>query len=144
MNDSTPPKDAEPTSFAEKTKNWYQRHKPKIRVALGVGVTLAAGLVVVAHLADKQDGERCDAEDLRDSEPISGSEARDEPRHSSLDHDRDPFLRRLPAGQQASEEAKARYKERKGDDVPPGYTSVRPWRFLSDSSEDEDPGEAAA
>ncbi|MFF3329470.1 hypothetical protein ACFYWX_07880 [Streptomyces sp. NPDC002888] len=139
MNDSTP-EDGEPTSFAEKTKNWYERHKPKIRI---VGaVTLAVGLAVVAHLATRQAGERYDAEDIGDSEPVSGREATDEPRRSSLDPDRDPFLRRLPAGQQASEAAKARYKELTGNDLPPGYTLVRRWFYLS--PDDEDPGEAAA
>ncbi len=139
VNDSTP-EDGEPTSFVEKTKNWYERHKPKIRI---VGaVTLAVGLVVVAHLATRQDGERYDAEDIGDSEPVSGREATDEPRRSSLDLDRDPFLRRLPAGQQASEAAKARYKELTGNDLPPGYTLVRRWFYLS--PDDEDPGEAAA
>ncbi|MET9528023.1 hypothetical protein [Streptomyces coeruleorubidus] len=139
MNDSTP-EDGEPTSFAEKTKNWYERHKPKIRI---VGaVTLAVGLAVVAHLATRQDGERYDAEDIGDSDPVSGCEATDEPRRSSLDPDRDPFLRRLPAGQQAGEAAKARYKELTGNDLPPGYTLVRRWFYLSPDG--EDPGEAAA
>ncbi|WP_345457480.1 hypothetical protein [Actinoallomurus oryzae] len=141
MSDDTPseptPEDGEPTSFAEKTKNWYEKHKPKIR-AVG-GVTLVVGLAVVAYLA-----ERYDAEDIADSEPVSDPETTDEPRRSSLDPDRDPFLRRLPPGQHASEEARARYKELTGNDLPPGYTLVRRWFFPSDSSEDEDPGEAAA
>ncbi|MEU5119058.1 hypothetical protein [Streptomyces asoensis] len=134
MNDSTP-EDGEPY-FAEKTKNWYERHKPKIRI---VG---AVTLAVVAHLATRQDGERYDAEDIGDAGPVSGREATDEPRRSSRDPDRDPFLRRLPAGQQASEAAKARYKELTGNDLPPGYTLVRRWFYLS--PEDENAGEAAA
>jgi hypothetical protein len=139
VNDPTP-EDGKPTSFAEKTKNWYERHKPKVRI---VGaVTLAVGLAVVAHLATRQDGERYDAEDIGDSDLVSGSEATDEPRRSSLDPDRDPFLRRLPAGQQASEAAKARYKELTGNELPPGYTLVRRWFYLS--PDDEDPAEAAA
>ncbi|MFB0631625.1 hypothetical protein [Streptomyces sp. AB3(2024)] len=141
MTDSTP-EDGEPTSFVEKTKNWYGKHKPKIRI---VGaVTLAVGLAVVAHLATRQDAEKYDAKDIADSEPVSSRETADEPRRSSLDPDRDPFLRRLPAGQQASEEVRARYKELTGNDLPPGYTLVRRWFFPSDSSEDEDPGQAAA
>ncbi|MFI6209980.1 hypothetical protein ACIBAI_26990 [Streptomyces sp. NPDC051041] len=139
MHDSTP-EDGEPTSFVEKTKSWYERHKPKIRI-IGA-VTLAVGLAVVAHLATRQDGERYDAEDIEDSNQVSGREAMDEPRRSSLDPDRDPFLRRLPAGQQASEAAKARYKELTGNDLPPGYTLVRRWFYLSPG--DDDPGEAAA
>lgn len=144
VTDSTPVEDAEPTSFAEKTKNWYERHKPKIGVALGVGVALAAGLVMVAHLAEKEDAEGYDAEDIEDSEPVSDREATDEPRRSAPDPYRAPFLRRLPAGQQVSEEAKARYREQMGDEVPSGYTPVRRWKFLSDSPEDEATGEAAA
>jgi hypothetical protein len=142
VNDSTPPEEGEPTSFGEKTRNWYERHQPQIRVALGV--TLAVSLTVVAHLAEKQGRVRYDAEDIGDSEPVSGREATDEPRQSSLNPDRDPFLRRLPVGQHAREEAKARYKELTGNDLPPGYTLVRRWYFLADSSESEDPGEAAA
>ncbi|MCC9740999.1 hypothetical protein [Streptomyces sp. MNU89] len=139
MNDSTS-EDCEPASFVEKTKNWYERHKPKIHI---VGaVTLVVGLTVVAHLTTRQDGERYDAEDLGDSEPVSGREATDEPCRSSLDPDRDPFLRRLPAGQQASEAAKARYKELTGNDLLPGYTLVRRWFYLSPG--DEDSGEAGA
>jgi hypothetical protein len=141
VSDDTPseptPEDGEPTSFAEKTKNWYEKHKPKIR-AVG-GVTLVVGLAVVGYLAEKYD-----AEDIADSEPVSAPETTDEPRRSSLDPDRDPFLRRLPPGQYASEEARARYKELSGNDLPPGYTLVRRWFFPSDSSEDEDRGEAAA
>lgn len=132
-----PPEDGEPTSFVEKTKNWYGKHKPKIRVALGV--TLAVGLAVVAHLHERADAERYDAEDIGDSESFSDREATDEPRHSFLDPDRDPFLRRLPAGQRASEEANARYRELRGCDLPPGYTCVRPWSFLSPDDEDDDP-----
>ncbi|MFJ4369619.1 hypothetical protein ACIP4S_36610 [Streptomyces chartreusis] len=139
MNDSTP-ENGEPTSFAEKTKTWYQRHKPKIRI---VGaVTLAVGLAVVAHLATRQDAERDDSEEIGDSDQVSGHEPTDEPRRSSLDPDRDPFLRRLPADQRASEAAKARYKELTGNDLPPGYTLVRRWFYLSPGN--ENPGEAAA
>ncbi|MGW5466134.1 hypothetical protein [Streptomyces sp. NPDC003996] len=112
-----------------KTKNWYERHKPKIRT---VG---AVTLAVVAHLATRQDGERYDTEDIGDSEPVSGHEATDEPRRSSLYPDRDPFLRRLSAGRQASEAAKARYKELTGNDLPPGYTLVHRWFYLSPDDE---------
>lgn len=139
VNDSTP-EDGGQTPFVEKAKQWCERHKPKIRI---VGaVTLAVGLGVVAHLVTRQDGERYDAEDIGDSDPVSGREATHEPRRSSLAPDRDPFLRRLPAGQRASEAAKARYKELTGNDLPPGYTLVRRWFYLSPG--DEDPGEAAA
>lgn len=157
VNESTPsertPEDGEPTSFREKTKDWYERHKPKIRVAFGV--TLAVSLVVVAHLYQKQDGERYDAEDIEDSpEPDAVSEPTEprqpsvseptEPRQSSLDPDRDPFLRRLPPGHRASEAAKERYRELTGNELPPGYTVVRRWMYRDDASEEVDPGEAAA
>ncbi|MET9955825.1 hypothetical protein ABZ135_30345 [Streptomyces sp. NPDC006339] len=142
MTDSTPPEDREPTSFVEKTRNWYGKHKPKIRVALGV--TLAMGLAVAAHLHQRPDAEGYDTEDIGDSESFSDREATDEPRQTFLDPDRDPFLRRLPAGQRASEEANARYRERTGYDLPPGYTCVRPWSTLNPDDEDEDPGEVAA
>jgi hypothetical protein len=146
QNAATPseptPEDSGPTSFGEKTKNWYERHKPKIRI---VGtVTLAVGLIVVTHLVTRRDGERYDAEDIGDGEPDSGREATDKTRQSVLDPDRDPFLRRLPPGQRASEAAKARYRELTGNELPPGYTVVRRWMFLDDATEDEDPGEAAA
>ncbi|MFD6080578.1 hypothetical protein ACFWG5_33935 [Streptomyces hydrogenans] len=142
MTDSMPPEDGEPTSFVKKTKSWYGKHKPKIRVALGV--TLAVGLAVVTHLHERAEAERYDAEDIGDSESFSDREATDEPRQSFLDPDRDPFLRRLPAVQRASEEANARYRELRGCDLPPGYTCVRPWSFLTRDDEDEDPGEVAA
>ncbi|MCX5321763.1 hypothetical protein [Streptomyces sp. NBC_00120] len=134
-----------PTSFAETAKNWYRKHKPKIRVV--GGVTLAVGLAVVAHLAERcdaercdaesydaesYDAERCDAEDIADSEPVSDRETTGEPRQSPS-----PHLRKLPEGQNASEEKKAQYKEATGDDLAPGTTWVHP-------PEDEDPGEAAA
>ncbi|MFI0928680.1 hypothetical protein ACH4TP_32980 [Streptomyces sp. NPDC021012] len=142
MTDSKPSEDDEPTSFVEKTKKWYGKHKPKIRVALGV--TLAVGLTVLTHLHEKADVERYDAEDIGDSGAFSDREATDELRQSFLDPDRDPFLRRLPTGQRASEEANARYRERRGCDLPRGYTCVRPWSFMSPDDEDEEPGEAAA
>ncbi|MGY1584738.1 hypothetical protein [Streptomyces sp. MN13] len=141
MTDSTP-EVGEPTSFGQKTKTWYEKHKPKIRVAFGV--TLAVGLAVVAHLHERQDSERYDAEDIEDShEPDAGSEPT-EPRQSSLDPDRDPFLRRLPPGHRASEAAKERYRELTGNELPAGYTVVRRWMYRDDASEEEDPGEAAA
>ncbi|MFD0374574.1 hypothetical protein [Streptomyces sp. NPDC127112] len=143
MTDSTP-EDGEPTSFGQKTKNWYEKHKSKLRVALGVTLAVGLGLVVATNLHGRPDGERFDAEDIGEWEPESGPEVPDEPRRSVLDPDRSPFLRRLPPGQRASEAAKERYRELTGNDLPPGYTVVRRWMFLDDASEDEDPGEAAA
>ncbi|MBQ1097322.1 hypothetical protein KBY55_14765 [Streptomyces sp. b94] len=99
---------------------------------------------MVAHFHERADAERQDAEDIGDSDSFSDREATDGPRQSFLDPDRDLFLRRLPAGQRASEEANARYKELRGCDLPPGHTCVRPWSFLGPDDEDEDPGEVAA
>ncbi|MGW4559932.1 hypothetical protein ACWEOV_40920 [Streptomyces sp. NPDC004365] len=138
MNDSTP-EDDEPTSFSQKTKDWYEKHKPKIRVAFGVTLAVGLGLVAVA-LHQRQNGEGCGMEDIGDSlepEPT-------EPRQSSLDPDRDPFLRRLPLGHRASGAARERYRELTGDELPPGYTVVRRWMYLGEASEEEEPGEAAA
>ncbi|MEY9935425.1 hypothetical protein ABH926_010107 [Catenulispora sp. GP43] len=124
----------EPSSFAEKTMNWYDRHKPKIRVA--VGVALVVGLVMAAHRHEWQGGERYDAEDIEGSEPISDPDVTNEPRQSALDPGRDPFLRRLPTGQQAGEAARERYRELTGNDLPPGYTLVSRWFYLSPDSDD--------
>lgn len=62
------PENSEFTSFAETAKKWYERHKPKIRVALGVTLAVGLGLVVAAHRQERQDGERYDAEDIGDRE----------------------------------------------------------------------------
>lgn len=122
VNDFTPPEDGEPTSFTETAKDWYEKHKPKIR-AVG-GVTLAVGLAVAAHLAGRQD-----ATDIADSEPASGREGTEQSRRSLPDPERDPFLRRLPAGQHASEEARARYRELTGKELLDGWTVVRRWLY---------------
>lgn len=141
VNNSTPGKpvseDGEPTSFAEKTKHLCRKHRGKI-LAVG-GAALVIVIVVV-----RQAMEQSVAEGAEDQEPSPAPETTDQSRRSSVDPDRDPFLRRLPVGQHAGEEAKARYRELTGNEVPPGYTLVRRWLFLVDSSEDEDPGEAAA
>ncbi|MEV5131383.1 hypothetical protein ACN6K8_004240 [[Kitasatospora] papulosa] len=143
MNDSTPgepaSEDGEPTSFAEKTKHLCRKHKGKILAAGGVALVIL--VVVVRHAM-----EQSVAEDAEDQDPSPAPETTDQPRRSSLDPDRDPFLRKLPVGQHASEEAKARYRELTGNEIPPGYTLVRRWLFLVGSSEDEEeePGEAAA
>ncbi|MEU0638153.1 hypothetical protein ABZ338_18185 [Streptomyces albidoflavus] len=141
MTDSTP-EDSEPTSFAEKAKDWYGKHKPKIRI-FGAA-TLTAGLAVVAHIATRQDTERYDAEDIADSEPVSDRETTSEPHRPPSAYDVDPHLRKLPKGQSPSAEKKAQYKGETGDGLPPDHTWVDGWSFLGDSPEDEDSGEAAA
>lgn len=130
MDDSTPGEptaaDGEPEPSDEKSKSWYAKHKPKIRV-IG-GVTLVVGLAVVTYLA-RQGSARHEVEDIADYEPASDDEATEQPRQSSPAPDRDPFLRRLPPGQHAGEEAKARYRELTGNELPDGYTVVRRWMY---------------
>ncbi|MFD3701163.1 hypothetical protein ACFWUZ_34440 [Streptomyces sp. NPDC058646] len=133
MNDT--PEDDESTSSVEKAKRLYRKHKPKVLAVGGVVVTVALA-VIAARLAVSLGPE--------DQEPLSAAETTDQSRQSSSDPDRDPFLRRLPPGHRASEEAKARYRELTGNELPPGYTVVRRWLFPKDSPEDENPGEAAA
>ncbi|MFD4950455.1 hypothetical protein [Streptomyces sp. NPDC058451] len=129
MDDSTPgeptPADGEPAPSEEKSKSWYAKHKPKIRV---IGVTLVVGLAVVAYLV-RQGSVRHEVKDIAGYEPASDDETTEQPRQSSPDPDRDPFLRRLPPGQHASEEAKARYRELTGNELPDGYTVVRRWMY---------------
>ncbi|MGW3313384.1 hypothetical protein ACWDG9_43245 [Streptomyces sp. NPDC001073] len=138
MNDSTPPEDGEPTRFA-KAKNWCKKHEPKLRAAGAVG--LAVGLIVVRHIAERQDAETYtgvhdaetdDAEDGAASEPVSATETTGESRPSPS-----PHVRNLHKGWNASPEKQVQYKAETGEDLPPGTTWVHP-------SEDEDPGEVAA
>ncbi|MFE9601498.1 hypothetical protein [Streptomyces hokutonensis] len=144
MNDSTPPGDGEPTRFA-KAKNWCRKHEPKLRAAGAVG--LAVGLIVVGHVAERQDAETYDtgahdaetddaetndAEDGAASEPVSATKTTGGSRQSPS-----PHVRNLHKGWNASPEKQAQYKAETGEDLPPGTT----WVHLS---EDEGPGEAAA
>lgn len=141
VNDSTPGKptseDGEPTSFAENAKNLIMKHKGKI-LAVGSALGSVALAAVVAGLTEGRD-----TQEAEDQEPVSDPETTDERRSSSA-YDVDPHLRKLPEGQNASEEKKSKYKEETGDDLPPGQTWVNGWSFPGDSPEDEDPGEAAA
>lgn len=116
--------DGEFTSFAEKAKNWHEKHKPKIQVALGATLAAVLSLVVAAHRHEGQGGERYYAEDIQDPEPVAGREATDVPRKSAPYPERNPFLRRLPANQQASDAANERCRELTGSDLPPGHTLV--------------------
>lgn len=129
------PEDGEPTSFVENAKNLIKKHKGKV-LAVGGAVGSVALAVVFASLAERRDAE--------DQEPPSAPETTDEPPRSSSAYDVDPFLRKLPDGQNASEEKKEKYKEETGEDLPPGKTWVDGWSCPGDSPEDEDPGEAAA
>jgi hypothetical protein len=128
VNDSTP-EDGESTSFVEKTKNLYGKHKGKILAAgtaLG-GVALAV-VVVVARKAMEQNATQ-DAEDTEDAEGIGAvadPEAVDERRKTPVKHQVVEHTRTLADGRVVPV---AGY-ERGGS--------------LDDEDEDEDPGEAAA
>ncbi|MFK0279888.1 hypothetical protein ACIQVL_05345 [Streptomyces sp. NPDC090499] len=127
MNDSTPPEDGEPTRFA-KGKNWCKKHESKFRAAGGATLAIG-GVILAAVIASRIEGRDTERYEVEDWEPPSASEEAYQSRQSFLDPDRDPFLRRLPAGQHASEEAKARYRELTGNELPDGYTVVRRWLY---------------
>ncbi|MFF4345651.1 hypothetical protein ACFY00_37820 [Kitasatospora sp. NPDC001540] len=135
MTDSTP-EDDEPVSFATKTKNWCEKHKPKLYIALGVTVTVGVGLFAAARHLAEQDDENHDAEEIAGLEPTPDDEVLNEPRQSYRDPDREPFLRRLPPGQQASEASKAKYRDLYGTDLPDGVVPVDPWRYGKKADED--------
>jgi hypothetical protein len=146
QNAATPseptPEGGELTSSAEKTKNWYERHKPKIRVALGV--TLAVGLAVVIVVA-RQAMEQNVTEDTENFEllPDTGAGGSDpSPDFEAADPRKGPVLHlmSLPPGSQPSEARKEVYRQATGDELPPGMTC----RGGSSEDEDEGPGEAAA
>lgn len=136
VNDQANPENGEPTSFAETASHWYRKHKPKI---LAVGVVGMAVVGVVASLAERQD-----TEDIEDSEPVSAPETMDEPCRSPSAYNVDDFLRKLPAGQRASEAKQAKYKEETGEALPPGHTFVDGWSFPGDSPEDGNLDQPAA
>jgi hypothetical protein len=115
------PADGEPFSLAEKVKERYERHKPKIYAA---AVTLGLGLVVAVHYLERQDAEGRAAEDAVGSEPVSHLVVADKPGRSATYPAREPFTRKLPAGQQASITARESYRERESSDLPPGLTWV--------------------
>ncbi|WP_327074524.1 hypothetical protein OG196_32490 [Kitasatospora purpeofusca] len=136
VNDRANPADGEPTSFAETAKNWYRKHKPKIVAVGAVGLAVVG---VVASLAERQD-----TEDIEDSEPVFAPETMHEPRRSPSAYAVDDFLRKLPAGQRASEAKQAKYKEATGEDLPPDHTFVDGWSFPGGSPEDGNPDPPAA
>ncbi|MFF4802304.1 hypothetical protein ACFY1U_28530 [Streptomyces sp. NPDC001351] len=127
MNDFTSPEDGEPTRFA-KAKNWCKKHEPKFRAAGGATLAIG-GVILAAVIASRIKGRDAERYEVEDWEPPSAPEEADQSRQSFLDPDRDPFLRTLPHGQHASEEAKARYRELTGNELPDGYTVVRRWLY---------------
>ncbi|MDT0459381.1 hypothetical protein RM550_27315 [Streptomyces sp. DSM 41527] len=128
MTDFTP-EDGEHTSFAERTKDLYRKHRGKILAVGGAVGSVALTAVVVIARNSMQPSV---PEDTEDQEQTSATETTGEPRQSPT-----PHLRKLAEGQNASEEKQAQYKAETGDDLAPGTTWVHP-------PEDEDPGEAAA
>ncbi|MFJ3983353.1 hypothetical protein [Streptomyces fungicidicus] len=161
MTDSMPLNGGEPTSlrekvegWVEKSKGWAEEHPRTIRYAKAAGAVV--GAVTVAVLAQHSRAEDedeypnyveglADAEGVGDAEGVaeqeqsSASDRASGPRDSAKNH-----LRNLHPGWNASEEKKAQYKEETGEDLPSGTTWVSPKSDADDSSEDDDPGEAAA
>ncbi|TGZ13351.1 hypothetical protein DV517_48340 [Streptomyces sp. S816] len=132
VNDSTPSEptseDGEPTSFVEKTKNWYGKHRTTIRAACGAacGVALVVAVVVARQAREQNATENTgEAEDTGSADDSAeGDERRNSPvRHSVAGH-----TRRLPDGR----EIPVSGYERGGSSED------------EDENEDEDPGEAAA
>lgn len=122
VNDSTP-EDGEPTSFVEKTKNLYGKHKGKILAAgtaLG-GVALAV-VVVVARKAMEQNA----TEEAEDIGSVADPAAVDERRKTPVKHQVVEHTRTLADGRVVPV---AGYERGGSSD---------------DEDEDEDPGEAAA
>ncbi|MER6221558.1 hypothetical protein ABT189_13450 [Streptomyces sp900105755] len=105
-----------------------KKHKPKLRAAGGATLAIGGGILaaVIASRIEGRDAERYEVEYW---EPPSAPEEADQSRQSFLDPDRDPFLRRLPAGHHAGEETKTRYRELTGNELPDGYTVVRRWLY---------------
>ncbi|MBQ1113761.1 hypothetical protein [Streptomyces sp. C3-3] len=132
MTDSTPEND-EPTSFGQKTKNWYEKNKPTIRAVGGAFGAVAAffAVAVVAYTISPDDAEDVedvedaeDAKDAKDAGSAADSADESEQRNSPVKHAVTPHTRRLSDGREI--------------DVS-GYE-----RGGSSEDEDEDPGEAAA
>jgi hypothetical protein len=123
VTDSTP-EDDEPTSFGQKTKNWYEKNKPTIRAVGGAVGAVAAffAVAVVAYTTSPDDAE--DAKDTEDTGSAADAADESEQRNSPVKHTVTPHTRRLSDGREI--------------DVS-GYE-----RGGSSEDEDEDPGEAAA
>ncbi|MDX3318323.1 hypothetical protein PV415_15480 [Streptomyces sp. ME03-5684b] len=125
MNDSTPEND-EPTSFVEKTKYLYGKHKGKILAAgTALGGMALAVAVVVSKTAMEQNASD-DSEDAEDSGSVAESAAADERRNGPVRHPVVGHKRTLADGR---------------------IISVAPYErggSSDDEEEDEYPGEAAA
>ncbi|WP_326773022.1 hypothetical protein [Streptomyces sp. NBC_01445] len=126
MNDSTPREttsgEGEPTSFVEKTKNWYGKHRTAIHAACGAVGGVAAAMavaVVVSRQAMEQNG-------TKDTGSAADSVEEDERRKPPVRHSVSGYTRRLADGR----EIPVSGYERGGSS--------------EDEDEDEDPGEATA
>ena len=120
VNDSTP-EDGEPTSFVEKTKNLYGKHKGKI---LAAGTALGGVALAVVVVVTRQAMEQNATEDAEDTESVADLAAGDDRRKPPVKHPVVGHTRALSDGR-----------------IVPvaGYE-----RGGSSDDEDEDPGEAAA
>ncbi|MFF3858118.1 hypothetical protein [Streptomyces sp. NPDC002209] len=122
MNDSTP-EDGEPTTFVEKTKNLYGKHKGKVLAAgIALGGMALAVVVVVARKAMEQNA----TEDAEDTGSVADPAAVDEPRKSPVKHPVVGHTRTLADGRVVPV---AGYERGGSSD---------------DEDEDENPGEVAA
>ncbi|WP_037857107.1 hypothetical protein [Streptomyces sp. NRRL S-340] len=134
MNDSTPSaptsEEGEPTSFVEKTKNWYGKHRTKIRAACGaVGGVAVVVAVVVARQAMKQNATE-DTAESEDTGSAAESVEEDERRKPPVRHSVSGYTRRLADGR----EIPVSGYERGGSSEDEGQ----------DEDEDEEPDEDAA
>ena len=136
VTDSTPEAD-EPTSFGQKTKDWYERNKPKI---LAVGGAVGAMAVTVAVIVGRNAVEQSAAEETGCAEDSGGAEdsasaadsgEESEQRNSPGKHNVAPHKRRLKDGREIDVSGYERGGSSEDDEDP-----------IED--EGEDPGEDAA
>nr|BFD90994.1 hypothetical protein KitaXyl93_23540 [Kitasatospora sp. Xyl93] len=143
MNDSIPdppPEDSESTSFGEKAKGLFHKHKGKIVTAIAAVGIVAVAVALTANRNEEQGTEHQDAE----GEPSPGRENMGPPtRKPAAGHDVAAAVVKLPPGYNASEGRKEAYKEATGEDLLTG-TTYRSKHRRCDSLEEETPGEAAA
>ncbi|MEV0302745.1 hypothetical protein [Streptomyces prasinus] len=127
MNDSTPSEptfeEGEPTSFVEKTKNWYGKHRTTIRAVCGAVGGVA---VVVAVVVARQAMEPNATEDTEGTGSAADSVEEDERRKPPVRHSVSGYTRRLADGRE----------------IP--VSGYERGSCSEDQDEDEGPDEAAA
>ncbi|MEU1800088.1 hypothetical protein [Streptomyces sp. NPDC019937] len=132
MKDSTlsepTSEEGEPTSFVEKTKNWYGKHRTTIRAVGGAvgGMAVAVAIVVARQAMEQKDTE--DTEGAEDIGSAADSVEEDEQRKPPVRHSVSGYTRRLADGR----EIPVSGYERGGSSED------------EDENEDEGPDEAAA